>query len=284
MSNDLVALYWTTSGPVEVHGGREWSLFDIADRCAQAERAGFKGLGIWHADLEHILETRTLADLKTLLDDHGLEHLELECLLDWMLDPADENRRAADATRELLFEAAAVLEPHHIKVANIFGRPCELSLLTERYAELCAEAAERTGARMVYEFMPPDVNVRDVDTALAVVQGAGTANAAIAIDTWHMAKLGIALDDLRRIPAQYFGWFELSDGRWENMPDPVDETINHRALPGEGEFPIRDYVAAARDAGYDGPWGVEVLSERLRQLPIDQIFVRAYETSAAQLV
>jgi sugar phosphate isomerase/epimerase len=281
--NDLVALYWTTSGPVEVHGGREWSLFDIADRCAHAERAGFKGIGIWHADLEHILETRSLAELKALLDDHGLEHLELECLLDWFLDPEDENRRAADATRQLLFEAAAVLEPHHIKVANIFSRPCQLPLLTERYGELCAEAAERTNAKMVYEFMPPDVNVRDVDTALAVVEGAGTDNAAVAIDTWHMAKLGISTDDLRRIPARYLGWVELSDGQWENMPDPVDETINHRALPGEGEFPIREYVAAVRDAGYDGPWGVEVLSETLRQLPIEQIFDRTYETSLAQL-
>jgi sugar phosphate isomerase/epimerase len=282
--NDLVALYWTTSGPVEVHGGREWSLFDIADRCAQAERAGFKGIGIWHADLQHILETRTLADLKTLLDDHGLEHLELECLLDWFLDPTDQRRRAADATREVLFEAAAVLDPHHIKVANIFSRLCELPLLTERYGELCAEAAERHGARMVYEFMPPDVNVRDVATALSVVEGAGTANAAIAIDTWHMAKLGIEPDELRQIPARYLGWVELSDGQWENMPDPVDETINHRALPGEGEFPIREYVAAVRDAGYDGPWGVEVLSEKLRSLPIDQIFDRAYESSFAQLV
>jgi sugar phosphate isomerase/epimerase len=267
-----------------VHGGREWSLFDIADRCAQAERAGFKGIGLWHADLEHILETRTLDELKSLLDDHGLEHLELECLLDWFLDPSDENRRAADAIRGLLLEAAAMLEPHHLKVANIFSRPCELSLLTERYAELCTEAAERTDAKMVYEFMPPDVNVRDVDTALAVVEGAGTANAAIAIDTWHMAKLGISTDDLRRIPAQYLGWVELSDGQWENMPDAVDETINHRRLPGEGEFPIREYVAAVREAGYHGPWGVEVLSEELRQLPIEQIFDRAYETSAAQLM
>ena len=281
--NDLVALYWTTSGPVEVHGGREWSLFDIADRCAQAERSGFKGIGIWHADLRHILETRTLAELKALLDDHGLEHLELECLLDWFLDPDDENRRAGDAVRELLFDAAAVLEPHHIKVANIFSRPCELPRLIECYGELCAEAAERHDARMVYEFMPPDVNVRDVDTALSVVQGAGTDNASIAIDTWHMAKLGIPLDDLRRIPARYLGWVELSDGQWENMPDPVDETVNHRRLPGEGEFPIRDYVAAVREAGYDGPWGVEVLSEELRQLPLEEIFDRTYAAAASQL-
>ncbi|HWQ00524.1 MAG TPA: TIM barrel protein, partial [Gaiellaceae bacterium] len=171
----------------------------------------------------------------------------------------------------------------HIKVANIFSRPCELPLLTERYAELCAEAAEHTGAKMVYEFMPPDPNVRDVATALSVVEGAGTANAAIAIDTWHLAKLGIPLDDLRRIPAHYLGWFELSDGQWENMPDPVDETVNHRRLPGEGEFPIRDYVAAVREAGYDGPWGVEVLSEELRNLPIEQIFDRTYAAAAAQL-
>ena len=40
---ELLALYWTVSGPVEVHVGREWSLFDLRDRCAQAERVGFGG-------------------------------------------------------------------------------------------------------------------------------------------------------------------------------------------------------------------------------------------------
>src|SRR4051812_20159393 len=85
-SNDLVGLYWTTSGPVEVHAGREWSLFDLRERCEHAARVGFRGLGIWHADLEHILETRSLAEVKALLDEHDLPYLELECLLDWFLD------------------------------------------------------------------------------------------------------------------------------------------------------------------------------------------------------
>ena len=281
--NDLVGLYWTTSGPVEVHFGREWSLFDLRARCEQAERVGFKGIGLWHADLAHILETRTLGEVKQLLDDHGLEHLELECLMDWFLDPGDERRRVSDETRKLLFEAAAALDAHHVKVTNIPGALCELDRLTECYAELCADAATQHDARMVYEFMPPDVNVQDLDTALALVEGADAPNGGLAIDTWHMAKLGIEPDELRRIPARHLGWVELSDGQWENMPDPVDETINHRRLPGEGEFPIADYVAACRDAGYDGPWGVEVLSEELRNLPIEQIFERAYETASAQL-
>jgi sugar phosphate isomerase/epimerase len=281
--NDLLALYWTVSGPVEVHAGREWSVFDLRERCEQAARVGFRGIGIWHADLEHVLETRTLADVKQLLDSNGLEYLELECLLDWFLDPADERRRASDRRRELLFDAAAALDAHHIKVANIHGTPCGPAQVAERYAELCADAAQRHGARMVYEFMPFDVNVHDLDAALGVVESAAAPNAAVAIDTWHMAKLGIEPDDLRRIPPELLGWVELSDGRYESLPDLVDETVNHRLLPGEGEFPIRDYVAACREIGYPGPWGVEVLSEELRNLPIEQIFERAYETSSAQL-
>jgi sugar phosphate isomerase/epimerase len=280
---DLLALYWTGSGPVEVHVGREWSLFDWPDRCEQAARVGFSGIGLWHADLEHLLETRTLAELKRIMDDNGLEYLELEFLMDWFLDEGDERRRASDESRKLLFEAAAELDAHHVKVGNIPGTPCELAQVTERYAELCADAAQRHGATMVYEFMPFDANVRDLDSALAVVEGADAPNGGLAIDTWHMAKLGIEPDDLRRIPKRFLSWVELSDGRYEDMPDPIDEVVNHRRLPGEGEFPIRRYVEASRAVGYDGPWGVEVLSEDLRNRPIEEIFERAYETSIAQL-
>lgn len=283
---ELVGLYWTLSGPVEVHGGREWSLFDLADRCAQAHKAGFKGIGIWHADLEHVLQTRTLTDVAALLEEHGMKHLELECLMDWFLPPSDPRRQASDHIRELLFEASGALQAHHIKVTNIPGVPFEIDALTEAYAELCVEAANHTDARVVYEFMPHDVNVRDVDTALAIVEGAGVPNGGLCIDTWHMAKLRIAPAQLRRIPSQWLAWVELSDGQLEWMADDdhVDEVVNHRALPGEGEFDIPGYIAAARDAGYRGPWGVEVLSEELRTNPLDVICRRAYDTTASQFL
>ena len=279
---ELLGLYWTVSGPVEVHVGREWSLFDWADRCAEARKVGFSGLGIWHADLEHMLETRSLGELKEIFDANGLDHLELEFLMDWFLDPGDERRRASDRTRRLLLDAAAALSAHHIKVGNIPGTPAELSQLTEHFAELCAEAAEHTDAKIVYELMPFDVNVHSLDAVLEVVAGAGASNGGIAIDTWHMCKLGIESDDLRRIPLEYLSWVELSDGGAEDMDDLIDETVNHRALPGEGDFDLVAYVEVCRDHGYPGPWGVEVLSDELRNQPIDVIFRRAYETTAAQ--
>ena len=279
---ELVGLYWTVSGPVEVHVGREWSLFDWTDRCAEARKVGFSGIGIWHADLQHVLETRGLVEMKTAFDDNGLRYLELEFLMDWFVDPGDPRREASDEMRKLLFEAAAAFGAHHIKVGNIPGTPCELPQLTERFAELCADAARHTDAKVVYEFMPFDVNVRTVDAAVTVVGGAGAANGGVAIDTWHMSKLGIAPDELRRIPPQYLSWIELSDGQLEDMDDPIDEVVNHRQLPGEGEFDLRAYIAVCEDCGYAGPWGVEVLSEDLRNNPIDVIFRRAYDATASQ--
>jgi len=279
---ELLGLYWTISGPVEVHVGREWSLFSWADRCAEAQKVGFSGLGIWHADLQHVLETQSLRELKQVFDDSGLRYLELEFLMDWFLDPGDDRRRASDEIRALLFDAANAMDAHHIKVGNIPGTPAELPQLTERFGELCAHASEHTDAKIVYEFMPFDVNVRSLDSVLTVVAGAGASNGGIAVDTWHMSKLGITPDELRRIPREYLSWIELSDGRRVDMDDLIDETVNHRNLPGEGEFDLAAYIEVCRDHGYAGPWGVEVLSDELRNNPIDVIFRRAYDTTAAQ--
>jgi sugar phosphate isomerase/epimerase len=279
---ELLGLYWTVSGPVEVHGGREWSLFDFGARCEQAARVGMSGIGLWHADVEHQLESRSLEEIKTDLDDNGLKYVELEFINDWFLDPGDERRRDSDATRKLLWEAAAALDAHHIKVGNIFGNEAELPVVAERFAELCSDAAEHHSATIVYEFMPFDVNVNSVERVLQVVEAAETENAGIAIDTWHMSKLGIVPEELRAIPLRYLSWIELSDGQRQNMEDMVVETTQHRKLPGEGEFDIPGYIEVALAMGYAGPWGVEVLSDELRELPIEQIFDRAYETSISQ--
>jgi sugar phosphate isomerase/epimerase len=280
---ELLALYWTVCGPAEVHVGREWSTFDWRDRCAHAARVGFRGLGLWHADIEHQLESRTLQEMKAIFDDAGLKYLQVEFLQDFWLPDNDARRRDSDARRRLLFDTAAAFGAHHIKVGNIPGTPGELEQITEAFADLCDEAKEHTEAKIVYEFMPFDVNVNTLDTAIALAVDAGAANGGLAIDTWHMAKLGIVPDDLRRVPLRYLTWIELSDGQVANMPDPIDEVVNHRRLPGEGEFDIPGYVEVCREHGYGGPWGVEVLSEELRSLPIEQEFDRAFETTMAQL-
>jgi sugar phosphate isomerase/epimerase len=279
---ELMGAYWTTAGPTQPHVGQEWSNFDFADRCAEAAKAGMKGIGIWHADLAHILETRSHEDIKNLLDDNGLRYLELEFIWGFFEDEGTEGRKESDEMKKLLLEGAAALGAHHVKVGNIPGVPCELDKLTERYAELCADAAEVTDAVIAYEFMPFDVNVDNLDAALAVVAGAGAKNGGLVIDTWHMAKLEIAPDDLKRIPLEYLTWVELSDGKKAWMEDRIEETTRFRKLPGQGEFDIRGYIRAAKEMGYDDAWGIEVLSDELRAEPIDEMYRHAFEATMSQ--
>jgi sugar phosphate isomerase/epimerase len=279
---ELLALYWTVSGPADVHVGREWSTFHWRDRCANAAKFGFRGLGLWHADIEHQLETSSLEEMKQIFDDAGLAYLQVEFLADFFVAPGDPLRADSDKRRKLLFDTAATFGAHHVKIGNIPGTPCEPARLIESFAQLCQDAANHTDAKVAYEFMPFDVNVNTLDAALKLATDANQPNGGLAIDTWHMAKLGIAPDELRRIPPEYLTWVELSDGQFQNMEDLVDETVNHRRLPGEGEFDIPGYVEVCREVGYEGPWGVEVLSDELRSLPIEEEFQRAYETTVAQ--
>jgi sugar phosphate isomerase/epimerase len=95
-------------------------------------------------------------------------------------------------------------------------------------------------------------------------------------------KLKIPYDELRRIPAQYITSVELNDGTFECSWSLHEDTVNHRRLCGEGEFDVKGFIAAMQEAGYRGPWGIEVLSEELRKWPLERLTTRAFETTMAQ--
>lgn len=274
----LVAQYWTVSGrsPADAEAGQGWSPFSLEARCDAARRAGFVGLGLFWPDIQHLLETASLKRMGELVRAHGIEVVELEYLWDWFLPPGDPRRSAADAARDLLFDAAAEFGAHHIKVGNLSGAPCPPEMLTERFAELCALAAERHDAAIVYEPTPFDANLHDVGSSVAVIGDAAAPNGALALDTWHLAMMDIAPSELRRIPAELVGWVELSDGTRAGVADPQTDCVDHRAVPGDGDLPVAEYLAAARDIGYDGPWGIEVLSQEFRSVPMEEMFTRAF--------
>ena len=56
--------------------------------------------------------------------------------------------------------------------------------------------------------------------------------------------------------------------------------MRYRRLCGEGQFDLSGFVAALGQAGYDGPFGVEILSDALRALPLDEAARRSFDTAA----
>jgi sugar phosphate isomerase/epimerase len=274
---DLLASYWTISCGLP-HTDKEYSPFDFRDRVESAARAGFTGFGIWHADLEHVLRKRTLHEMKQILDDNGIKYLELEFLTDWFLD--GERKRQSDICKRMLFDAAEVLQAHHVKVGDFYQQTTPMPRLIEAFAALCAEAAER-GTKVGFELMPFAM-IQTLQDALRLVEGAGASNGGICLDTWHIVKLKIPYDELRRIPSQYIISVELNDGTFECPWSLHEDTVNHRRLCGQGEFDVKGFIAAIQDAGYRGPWGVEVLSEELRKWPLEHLTAQAFETTMGQ--
>jgi sugar phosphate isomerase/epimerase len=62
-------------------------------------------------------------------------------------------------------------------------------------------------------------------------------------------------------------------------PDPGHDTLHRRALPGDGEFDLAGFTARLRANGFRGPVSVEVLSDDLRALPVEEFARRTMETS-----
>lgn len=274
---ELLASYWTISCGIP-HTDREYSPFDFRDRVESASRAGFKGFGLWHADLGHVLKGRSLREMKQILDDNGITHIELEFLIDWFLE--GERKRQSDICRMLLLDAAEGLRAHHIKVGDFFHEKASMPCLIEAFAGLCAEAADR-GTKVGFELMPFAM-IDTLEDSLKLVEGAGAANGGICLDTWHIVKLKIPFDEIRRIPLQRITSVELNDGTFECPWSLHEDTVNHRRLCGEGEFDVPGFVRAVQDAGYDGPWGIEVLSAELRKWPLDRLTTEAFRTTMAQ--
>ena len=99
---ELMNLFWTTAGVFPGMG--EISRFDFKDRVENAAKAGFKGIGIWHTDLEHTILHRPLNEMKMILDDNDIKYLELEFLTDWFLE--GERKRESDNRKRRLLEAS----------------------------------------------------------------------------------------------------------------------------------------------------------------------------------
>jgi sugar phosphate isomerase/epimerase len=275
---DLLASYWTIAGGAFPHTDREFSPFDFQERAAAAAKAGFTGMGIWHADLEHVLQKRTLKEMKQILDDQGIIHLEIEFLTDWFLD--GERKRLSDIQRQKLLSAAEDLQARHVKVGDFYREKCSMPRLIESFAELCAEAAKH-GTRIGFELMPFAM-IDSLRDSLEMIAGAGAKNGGISFDLWHLAKLGIPNEEIRKFPLEYVVSVELNDGTFQAPWSMHEDTVNHRRFCGEGEFDVSGFIDAIRGAGYLGPWGIEVLSEEARQWSLERLTTHAFLTTRKQ--
>lgn len=280
--DELVATCWTHAGDAAPMRRRERSPYDILDRVYAAGDAGFDGFGIVYADL--LVARRTIGwdELARELAATGIRHVEVEFLADWW--STGRRREASDLKRRDLLDAASALGASFVKVSGSMRENPDPAVLVDAFGALCDEAAE-AGTRIALEPMPFS-NFRTLPDGARFVQEVGHPAGGIIADVWHVYRAGDRPEDLLGVvdAAHLFG-AELDDAR-EPAPPSAElfaDTIERRLPPGEGDWDLPAFVNVLREIGYRGPWGVELISDAQRALPLADA-LRVAATSARSVL
>jgi sugar phosphate isomerase/epimerase len=280
-NNRLVATAWTSAGDTSPMRVPATSPVPIAERIAAIADADFVGLGLIADDLHAIRESIGLVALRDLIANAGLTHVEIELIERWWIPRGEPGN--SYAVRDLLFEAADVLAPSFIKIGSELGPPTShLETLIAPLRELADQAVEH-GTRIAIETMPFSI-LSTVPMGAEMVSAAEHSAVGLLIDAWHVFRAGTSMHDLRRAlrPEMIFG-VELDDAAAATHGSLFEDTVHNRLLCGDGGFDLIGLVALLRELGFDGPWGVEILSTQFRALPVAQALTLAAESTLTVL-
>ena len=276
----LLATCWSSAGDAASDRVDLRSPLTLRERVEATSAAGFTGFGLLSADLPAAEQEYGLAGIGALLDDNGIVDLELEGIPYWWDD--GPHRVESDRIRHSLLNAAEVLGARHIKVTpDGDDNPWDPEHWAAELAELAAQA-EDVGTRLGLEFFPWS-NIKDLHAGLRLIDDAGHDAAGLVIDVWHIERAHTPAADLASVPLHRIVGVELNDADPDVVGTLFEDTVHRRKYCGEGAFDLTGIIAALRTAGWTGPWGVEILSDEHRSLPVREALGRAADSARRQL-
>lgn len=231
-----------------------------------AARHGFPTLEVTPSIYFEALEAgATEAALRAQLGDAGLRVTVIDCIsggLPGLGDAPTEFRGQAMRRDdvETCLTVAEALDAPVLNLTHYRGNPVELPVLAEALGEVCRKAGER-GRAVALEFVP-DSGIPSIHAAQELAEGCGEPNCGILLDTWHLARSGGTVADVEALPAGMIRAFQLSD-RTEPEAGEAYVPMSGRKLPGEGELPLRETIAAALANNPAVSIELEVFSEEL---------------------
>lgn len=278
-SPKLLASYFTIAGDVLPMSSNWSSPYPLMRRAEAAARAGYIGLGLSVDDLASSEELYGYAGMRDILCSNGMEHLEFETLMNWFADGPE--REESDMVRRRLFEAADALGANHIKVG---GGPAGTDPANPRFVDefgkLCQEAAA-VGTQIFLELTVMS-NIGDLPSGIALVESAGAANGGLILDIWHVVRGNIPFESIAALPPGCLKHVELNDAAQQMIGSMLEDTICRRRLPGEGSFDVPGFLMALDRAGYEGLYGVEIISDIQRRLAPEDAARLSYDATVNQ--
>jgi len=257
----------------------------FAERLRAAVAGGFSWVSLWGRDYAAArADGLADADLRAMLDDHGLAVAEVDPAWWWLPGAAEVHLSPEFDTEEVfafgedeLFAVAEAVGARSLNAVDVFGGTWSVDDAAEAFAGLCARAAEH-GLLVHIEWLPWS-KIPDLAAARAIVEAAGAPNGGLNIDAWHLVRAGVRLEELAAVPGHRILGIQLDDGPAAAEENLVEATLHHRRLPGEGEFDLVGLLRTLAATGTTAPLGVEVFSDTLHELGPLEAARRAADTT-----
>jgi sugar phosphate isomerase/epimerase len=269
----LIAACWTSAGDVRPGQTSDVSPIPLERRVRAVKDAGFSGIGFELADLQEAKHTIGLEGLRDLILDSGLQFVQVEFLDDWWV--GGERRRISDERRGRILEAAQILGADLVKAGGgQAGDVIDPQQLRESFRELADEAA----AHHTRIGLEPGAfsGLGNLAESIAMVRDVAHPQGGMLLDVWHLYRSGLAYQaTVSLLPLDYLFAVELDDAAAEPAGSIFDDTFDNRVICGAGAFDVPAFIRAIRQLGFDGPWGVEMMSTAHRALPVETALKQA---------
>jgi sugar phosphate isomerase/epimerase len=240
------------------------------ERLQVAAQGGYDAISLWGRDVARArADGHSDAEMRAMLDDHGLVVAEVDPAWWWTPGAAEIGRTLVDVDpmdvfrygEDDLMSMAQALGARSLNAAEVLGGTWTVEEAAAAFASMCDRAAEH-GLLVHLEWLAWS-RVPDLATAWEVVRTADRPNGGLNVDTWHCARTGTTPDALRALPPDRVLAIQLDDAPLQAEDNLIEATLHDRLLPGQGELDLAGYLGALRDIGVRAPVGVEVFSDEL---------------------
>ncbi|QWK23236.1 sugar phosphate isomerase/epimerase and 4-hydroxyphenylpyruvate domain-containing protein [Thermus antranikianii] len=241
---------------------------NLEEKLVAIARAGFRAVEIFEEDLAGFRGKPK--ELRALAEDLGLRIVALQPLRDYEALPEPYRSKNRDRS-ERWFD---LMEELGVELTYVCSNTLPIALdEPEQAAEDLFELAERAakrGFRVAYEALAWGRWVRDWPKAWEIVQKANHPCLGLVLDSFHCFARANPIGDIARLPSEKIFLVQLSDAP-NLLMDPLALSRHHRAMPGQGDWPIGDFVSAVLATGYRGVFSLEIFNEWFRAAPPEEV-------------
>ena len=245
----------------------KWSIATVClgggleAKLSAAAKAGFRAIELLENDLTFY--AGKARDARRLADDLGVEIVALQPLKDFEGAPEpqrgrnfDRAMRKLELTRELGAPLLCLSSSTAEDASADFGR------IAEDLAEL-ADLARQYGLRLGYEALSWGRHIKDWTAAWEVVAKADRDNLGIVLDCFHICARKNPIEPIAALPGDKIALVEIANSPALEM-DLKSLSRHYRCYPGQGDYPVVDYLDAVLRSGYRGPISLETYNEQFR--------------------